>query len=170
MRVSWSTVECSWLGRPPSGRPAIDRGGGWGGRFPKFHQKQSPVYCCRLLIVHEQVTSSAPPLIWKSYPAHYPTDSLITLFILCLSLSLLLWKRSCCSIWTFLPVSAGGEVGLMEGRGSETSPRLKLSERSSLWLCPASVSEMDLWVQSHQQVGVFDKRYHINIFNLLCQS
>lgn len=163
-------MECSWLGRPPSGRPAGDHTRGRKDRFPKFHQIQSPVYCCRWLIVHERVTSSALPLIWKSYPAHYPTNSLITLFILCLSLSLLLWKCSCCSILTFLPMSAGGEVGLMEGQGSETSPRSKLSKRSSLWLCPSSVSEMDLWVQSHQQVEIFEKRYHIHIFNLLCQS
>lgn len=88
MRASWSTVECSWLGRPPAGRPAIDHTQGRKDRFPRFHQKQSPVYCCRLLTVHEQVTASAPPLIWKSYPANYPTDSIITLFILCLSLSL----------------------------------------------------------------------------------
>lgn len=108
-------------------------------RFPKFHQQQSPAYWSRLLIVHESTTGLEKlPHSSSFWLIHYTTH-----FV---SFTLLSWKCSCCFILTFLSVPAGGDVGLMEGQGSGTSPRLKLSKRSSLWLCSTFTSEVDLWV------------------------
>lgn len=73
---------------------------------------------------YKQVGTSAPALVWKSEPAHYPFDSFITQFIFCPSLTLVNWKK-----FLLLHPDFALHVILLEVK-VETLPRLKLRKRS----------------------------------------